>query len=143
MAHHNLTSYLISKKFGWLCFLYFPLWFNPKIPFSSQLEEFSLLMANDPDAKRLLWFVFAASRGGLNRLKIISKLKKNPLNTNQLAKELGLDYKAIQHHIKVLGKNNMITKVGEKYGITFFISTFLEVNMESFEEIERKLDKSK
>jgi len=34
-------------------------------------------MANDPDAKRLLWFVFAASRGGLNRLKIISKLKKN------------------------------------------------------------------
>jgi len=100
-------------------------------------------MANDPDAKRLLWFVFAASRGGLNRLKIISKLKENPLNTNQLAKELSLDYKAIQHHIKVLGKNNMITKVGEKYGITFFISTFLEVNMESFEEIERKLDKSK
>jgi len=107
-------------------------------------------MANDPDAKRLLWFVFAASRGGLNRLKIISKLKENPLNTNQLAKELGLDYKAIQHHIKVLQhhikvleKNNMITKVGEKYGITFFISTFLEVNMESFEEIERKLDKSK
>ena len=30
-------------------------------------------MANDPDAKRLLWFVFAGSRGGLNRLKIISK----------------------------------------------------------------------
>ena len=100
-------------------------------------------MANDPDAKRLLWFVFAASRGGLNRLKIISKLKENPLNTNQLAKELSLDYKAIQHHIKVLEKNNMITKVGEKYGVTYFISTFLEVNMESFEEIERKLDKSK
>ena len=100
-------------------------------------------MANDPDTKRLLWFVFAASRGGLNRLKIISKLKENPLNTNQLAKELSLDYKAIQHHIKVLEKNNMITKVGEKYGVTYFISTFLEVNMESFEEIEGKLDKSK
>ena len=124
-------------------FFILSLWFNPKIPFSSKLEEFSYLMANDPDAKRLLWFVFAASRGGLNRLKIISKLKENPLNINQLAKELGLDYKAIQHHIKVLEKNNMITKVGEKYGVTYFISTFLEVNMESFEEIERKLDKSK
>ncbi|MFQ5476332.1 MAG: ArsR/SmtB family transcription factor [Nitrosopumilus sp.] len=100
-------------------------------------------MANDPDAKRLLWFIFAASRGGLNRLKIISKLKENPLNTNQLAKELSLDYKAIQHHIRVLEKNNMLTKVGEKYGVTYFISTFLEVNMETFEEIERKLDKSK
>jgi len=45
-------------------------------------------MANDPDAKRLLWFVFTGSRGGLNRLKIISKIKENPLNINQLAKEL-------------------------------------------------------
>ncbi len=100
-------------------------------------------MANDSDAKRLLWFVFSGSRGGLNRLKIISKLKENPFNINQLAKELGLDYKAIQHHIRVLEKNNLISKVGEKYGVTFFVSTFLEVNMETFEEIEEKLDKSK
>lgn len=100
-------------------------------------------MANDPDAKRLLWFVFAGSRGGLNRLKIISQLKQNPKNTNQLANDLGLDYKAIQHHIKVLEKNNLITKVGEKYGVLYFISTFLEVNMETLEEIEGKLDKSK
>jgi predicted transcriptional regulator len=100
-------------------------------------------MANDPDSKRLLWFVFTGSRGGLNRLRIISILKKTPLNTNQLAKELSLDYKAIQHHIKVLEKNNMITKVGEKYSIMYFISTFLEANMETLEEIEGKLDKSK
>jgi predicted transcriptional regulator len=100
-------------------------------------------MVNDPDAKRLLWFVFAGSRGGLNRLKIISKLKENPFNTNQLANEMGLDYKAIQHHIKVLEKNNMITRIGEKYAVSYFISSFLEVNMEAFEEIEQKLDKSK
>lgn len=100
-------------------------------------------MANDPYAKRLLWFVFAGSRGGLNRLKIISKLKEKPFNTNQLANELGIDYKAIQHHIRVLEKNNMISKIGEKYAVSYFISTFLEVNMETFDEIERKLDKSK
>ncbi len=100
-------------------------------------------MANDPDAKRLLWFIFTGSRGGLNRLKIISKLKENPFNTNQLAKELGLDYKAIQHHIRVLEKNNMISKIGEKYNVIYFISMFLEANMETFEKIEGKLDKSK
>jgi hypothetical protein len=33
--------------------------------------------------------------------------------------------------------------MGEKYGIMYFISTFLEVNMETFEEIEGKLAKSK
>jgi len=100
-------------------------------------------MKNDPYARRLLWFVFAGSRGGLNRLRIITALKEKPQNTNQLANELGLDYKAIQHHINVLEKNNLISKEGEKYGITFFISTFLEVNMETFDEIANKLEKSK
>jgi len=100
-------------------------------------------MAIDPHARRLLWFVFAGSRGGLNRLRIITALQEKPQNTNQLANELGLDYKAIQHHINVLKKNNLISKEGEKYGITFFISTFLEVNMETFNEIANKLEKSK
>jgi len=100
-------------------------------------------LANDPDSKRLLWFIFAGSRGGLNRLKIISILKNTPLNTNQLSKELGLDYKAIQHHIKVLEKNNMITKIGEKYNVVYFTSNFIETNMESFNEIVGKLEKSK
>ncbi len=100
-------------------------------------------MANDPHTKRLLWFLFAGSRGGINRLKLISILIETPLNANQLAKELGLDYKAIQHHIRVLEKNNIISKAGEKYGVTYFISPFLEVNMESLDEIVQKLEKSK
>jgi len=100
-------------------------------------------MAGDPYAKRLLWFVFTGSRGGLNRIRLISVIRKTPLNANQLAKELGLDYKAIQHHVNVLEKNNLITRVGEKYGATFFISTFLEVNLETFDEIVTKLEQSK
>ncbi|MGI0087916.1 MAG: ArsR/SmtB family transcription factor [Nitrosotalea sp.] len=100
-------------------------------------------MPADPYAKRLLWFVFMGSRGGLNRMRIISVIRKRPLNANQLAKELGLDYKAIQHHIGVLEKNNLITRIGEKYGTTYFISTFLEVNLEAFDEIVTKLEKSK
>jgi len=79
----------------------------------------------------------------LNRLRIVKTIREKPLNANQLAKDLGLDYKAIQHHVNVLEKNNIITKIGEKYGITYFVSTFLEVNMESFEEIVTKLEKSK
>jgi predicted transcriptional regulator len=100
-------------------------------------------MTGDPYAKRLLWFVFTGSRGGLNRIRLISVIRKTPLNANQLAKELGLDYKAIQHHVNVLEKNNLITRVGEKYGATFFISTFLEVNLETFDEIVTKLEQSK
>ena len=100
-------------------------------------------MPTDPHAKRLLWFVFMGSKGGLNRIRLISVIRKNPLNANQLAKEMGLDYKAIQHHIGVLEKNNLITRIGDKYGANFFISTFLEVNLDVFDEIVSKLEKSK
>ncbi len=95
----------------------------------------------DPGAKRLFWYLFAGSRGGDTRIKIIMLLKERPHNTNQLAETMGLDYKAIQHHIGVLEKNNLITRQGEKYGVMFFISTYLEVNIDAFEEICNKIGK--
>jgi len=93
----------------------------------------------DPDAKRLLWFLFAGSRGGDNRMKIIDLLKERPYNINQLSESLKLDYKAIQHHITVLQKNNVITKMGEKYGVLYFISNYFEANIEAFNEIKSKI----
>jgi DNA-binding transcriptional ArsR family regulator len=95
----------------------------------------------DPDAKRLLWFLFAGSRGGENRIKIIDFLKKRPYNTNQLADALGVDYKLVQHHIGVLERNNMVTKTGEKYAVLYFISNYLEANIEAFNEIQAALEK--
>lgn len=100
-------------------------------------------MANDPYARRLLWFVFAGSRGGMNRMRMIKILRKSPLNANQLAREMEIDYKAVMHHVMVLEKNNMITRIGEKYNVTFFISNFLEANMDSFDKISEDLEKSK
>ena len=95
----------------------------------------------DPNAKRLLWYLFAGSKGGNNRIKIIDLLKERPYNINQLSEALALDYKAIRHHITVLEKNNLVAKVGEKYGVLYFISNYLEVNLESFNEIKSKTEK--
>lgn len=95
-------------------------------------------MPSLPYAKNLLFFIFASSRGGENRVKIMSALQKSPRNANQLANELGLNYRAIQHHIEVLEKNNIIVKVGEKYGATYFLSTFFESNIETYNEIISK-----
>jgi DNA-binding transcriptional ArsR family regulator len=97
----------------------------------------------DPEAKRLLWYLFAGSRGGENRMRIIDLLKEKPHNINQLAEALGVDYKAVQHHIGVLEKNNMVTKVGEKYGVLYFISNYLEANIEAFNDIRAAIDKKK
>ena len=95
----------------------------------------------DPDAKRVLWFLFAGSRGGENRIRIIDFLKKRPYNINQLADALGVDYKLVQHHIGVLERNNMVTKAGEKYAVVYFISNYLEANIEAFNEIQAALEK--
>lgn len=60
-----------------------------------------------------------------------------------MAEILDLDYKAVQHHVIVLEKNNLISHMGEKYGIMYFVSNYLESNLETFEEIVSKINKSK
>jgi DNA-binding transcriptional ArsR family regulator len=95
----------------------------------------------DPDVKRVLWFLFAGSRGGENRIKIVELLKERPYNINQLADALGVDYKLVQHHIGVLERNNMVTKAGEKYGVLYFISNYLEANIEAFNEIQAAIER--
>ena len=93
----------------------------------------------DPDIIRLLWFLFAGTRGGDNRIRILDILIINPLNINKISEELQLDYKTIQHHMRILEKNNLITKMGDKYGILYFISNYMEKNIESYYNIKKKL----
>ena len=93
----------------------------------------------DPSAKRLFWYLFAGTRGGDTRIKIVILLKDKPYNTNRLAEALGLDYKSVQHHLDVLEKNNLITRQGEKYGVLFFISPYLEAKIDAFDEVVAKL----
>lgn len=95
----------------------------------------------DPSTKRLLWYLFAGSKGGENRIRIIDILKEQPRNINQLSEFLNLDYKGVQHHISVLEKNNLITKEGEKYGVLYFISDYLEHNIETYYEVKSKIRK--
>ncbi len=101
----------------------------------------SLETKTHPETKRLFWFVFAATRGGANRIRIISHLRNLPSNTNQLAKEIRLDYKAVQHHLKNLEQNNLVTKVGSNYGATYFPSVLFEDGETLFDEIISKLNK--
>ena len=95
----------------------------------------------DKQTRKLLFYLFTSTRGGFTRLRIIMSLLDKPYNTHQLSQELELDYKAIQHHMKVLGKNNMVSKIGEKYGAIFHLSNFLEMNISALDEAIDKLDR--
>ena len=95
----------------------------------------------DKQTKNLLLYLFTSTRGGFTRLRIIMHLLNQPYNTHQLAQALDLDYKAVQHHMKVLEKNNMVSRIGEKYGAIFHLSNFLEINIATLDEAIDKLDR--
>ena len=123
---------------------------------TSQLLEFKEIIRSrsvstqrkpEKQTRKLLLYLFTSTRGGFTRLRIIMHLLDQPYNTHQLAKVLDLDYKAVQHHMKVLQKNNMVSKIGEKYGAIFHLSNFLEINIsaldEAIDKLERKMNYKK
>ncbi|MEM2160087.1 MAG: winged helix-turn-helix domain-containing protein, partial [Candidatus Nitrosotenuis sp.] len=75
------------------------------------------------------------------RLQLINLLSDTPMNKNQLAQVMGLDYKAVQHHLDALSKNNLVTKIGEKYGATYHLSNYLEANILALEDVVEKLQR--
>jgi len=92
-----------------------------------------------PNVRQVLWYVLAGTRGGPTRISILKLLKDRPYNSNQLSTTLKLDYKTIQHHLKVLEENRLIITEERKYGKMFFLSPMLEQSIEMFEEIAEKL----
>lgn len=123
---------------------------------TSQLLEFKEILkskqpyeprAPDRHTKQLLLYLFTSTRGGFTRLRIVVTLLEHPYNTHQLSKELDLDYKAVQHHMKVLERNNIVSKIGDRYGAIFHLSNFLEMNInalvDAIDILDRKMNYKK
>jgi len=91
--------------------------------------------------KYLLGWLIAGTRGGVSRAEIIQALQEAPQNANQLAEQLGKDYRTIRHHLQVLEKNRIVTSAGERYGLTYFLSPQMEENYALFEDIWERLRK--
>lgn len=89
--------------------------------------------------KYLLGWLIAGTRGGITRAQIIKSIHETPQNANQLANALKMDYKTVRYHLEVLEKNRIVTKVGDNYGATYFLSQTLEENYGMFEEILNKI----
>ena len=89
--------------------------------------------------KRILWYVFATTRGGPTRIRIVELLMDRPYNLHQISKKLNLDYKTVQHHIKILEENKIIVTEEKKYGSIYFPSAIFMDLKDIFEEIKSKL----
>lgn len=90
--------------------------------------------------EKVLWWLLAGSRGGRNRIRIIRSLDAHPMNANQLAESLDLDYKTVRHHLAKLEENNVVTTMGDEYGKTYFLSDQMEANIDVVDEIAANAD---
>ncbi len=97
-------------------------------------------MPEDHELRRVLWYVLGGARGGENRARIIHELSVRPLNLNQLAEKLGVDYRTVMHHAEVLKSNSLVVTQGERYGAMYFLSPRLQAGIDIFSEIAIKLD---
>jgi DNA-binding transcriptional ArsR family regulator len=98
----------------------------------------------DKYLKRLLWYLLGGTRGGPTRAEILKTLRERPLNANQLAEALRVDYKTIQHHLRVLEENGL-TAPSEKgaYGAMIFLTPKMEEAVPFLEEIWSKIGRTK
>jgi DNA-binding transcriptional ArsR family regulator len=89
--------------------------------------------------ERVLWWLIAGTKGGVNRARMINTLRDRPYNANQLSEVLELDYKTIRYHLKILSENSVVTSTGNGYGAMYFLSPAMEANYALFEEIWDKI----
>ncbi len=83
----------------------------------------------------MFWWVFVGTRGGKMRIKIIEALKQSPANMNQLAERLGVNYRTISHHLKVLEENGILVSEGPRYGKVYFLERSFEENFSLFQHV--------
>lgn len=90
--------------------------------------------------RKVLWWLVGGSRGGRNRLRIIRTLEREPMNANQLASHLDLDYKTVRHHLDRLTENDVVETVGDDYGQLYFLTDRMEQNMDVLGTIQQDAD---
>jgi len=77
------------------------------------------------------------------RFRMVEALRERPRNVNQMAKDLNVDYKSVQHHINVLLKNKLLqTPLEGAYGATYFLTPVMEQSYEYVKEIWKRYGKS-
>jgi len=117
-----------------------------EIPFlrTTAREDPKASLYSEKYLKRLLWYLFAGTRGGPSRAEIIRAIQNQPSNANQLAQILRVDYKTIQHHVRVLEENGLIVPSDKgTYGAVLFLAPKMEEALPILDEIWSKIGRRK
>ena len=98
-------------------------------------------IVEDKDMTKRFSTVFTGMSGRFTRMRIICAITETPMNVQQISETLELDYKTVQHNIRVLEKNNFIDRQGDGYGDIFFPSEIISANLPTLYKVIRRVEK--
>ncbi|GGP21719.1 hypothetical protein GCM10007981_14670 [Thermocladium modestius] len=98
--------------------------------FKREAGRVTAMFSDAKDWRRMLIWLLGGSRGGWMRFQIMLALKEKPMNPNQLAKHLGVNYRTIIYHLEILEKHGLVTRTNKAYGVPYFLSDYAEKNWE-------------
>jgi predicted ArsR family transcriptional regulator len=90
--------------------------------------------------EKALWYLFTATRGGYNRVRIVRVLSERPMNANRLAEELDVSYKTVRHHLEMLEEHDVVEGGDADYAKLYFLTDRFEKYRDTFEEITERVD---
>jgi DNA-binding transcriptional ArsR family regulator len=83
-------------------------------------------MGMTPTFRSLMWYLLVGTRGGPNRRRILEELRRSPANAHQISSTLGLDYRTVRHHLRLLEQNRVIVRsVPGAYAPPYELSPYL------------------
>lgn len=89
----------------------------------------------NPGFRSLMWYLLFGTRGGPNRRRLLEELGRSPANAHQLSAALGLDYRTVRHHLKLLERHGAVTRpVGDAYATPYEICASTSAYLETVEE---------
>ena len=89
--------------------------------------------------EQALWYLFAGTRGGETRARIVRALSERPRNANQIAEAIEMDYNTVRHHLEMLTEHNVVESGENEYGKLYFLTDRFERHREEFENILDKV----
>jgi predicted ArsR family transcriptional regulator len=90
--------------------------------------------------EKALWYLFTATRGGYNRVRIVRTLSERPMNANRLAEELDVSYKTVRHHLDMLAEHDVVEAGEADYAKLYFLTDRFERYRDTFETIAEQVE---
>lgn len=85
--------------------------------------------------EQALWYLFAGTRGGETRARIVRALSERPRNANQISDAIEMDYNTVRHHLEMLTEHDVVESGENEYGKLYFLTDYFEHHREEFETI--------